>query len=116
MILLEQLMEKDNMEDTPRTIAGDKYKMIVSIGQFENVETHAFTPEEAKKKYDAIKEAFKEQESGDGLEQKAWNETLETYLNTQQLHSEDYEGMNKAQQYVIQELKKSFKRLKSKEE
>lgn len=63
-----------------------------------------------------VEEISKEFQSGAGLDQKAWNEALETYLTSNTMHSEDYAEMSKAQQYVIQENKKAFKRIKSKQE
>ena len=45
------------------------------------------------------------------MEAKEWRVTLDKYLNTGKLLSEEYEKMDDMQKYVIQELKKAYKRL-----
>jgi len=47
-----------------------------------------------------------------GLSHLYWNKVLDSYMENQTLSSEDYEGMNRDQKLVIQELKKHFKRVK----
>lgn len=48
-----------------------------------------------------------------GLPTDVWRKTLDKYLITEKIESDLYLNMNDAQTYVIQELKKSFKRIKS---
>lgn len=45
------------------------------------------------------------------MEHLAWNETLDNYLSTGTIPSDDYYRLHEWQQIVIQELKKAFKRL-----
>lgn len=45
------------------------------------------------------------------MERKEWNALLDKYLSTGHLLSEEYEQLNEIQITIIQELKKSFKRL-----
>jgi len=45
------------------------------------------------------------------MERLAWNKVLDGYLATAKMRAEDYEYCDDLQKYVIQELKKSFKRL-----
>lgn len=42
---------------------------------------------------------------------KEWNRTLDRYLNETAISSDDYDNLNETQLIIIQELKKSFKRL-----
>lgn len=50
-----------------------------------------------------------------GLAQKDWNASLDRYLNDGTGDTELYQQMNPDQQRVLQEIKKSFKRLQAKE-
>ena len=54
---------------------------------------------------------------GEGLEPKEWRMALDEYLNTNNLTDGTnlYERMSPNQQMVLQEIKKAFKRIKSKE-
>lgn len=45
------------------------------------------------------------------MDRKEWNKLLDKYLTTQKMLSEEYEALNEIQVTIIQELKKSFKRL-----
>jgi len=45
------------------------------------------------------------------MERKDWNRLLDKYLETGKMLSEEYEQVNDIQRAIIQELKKSFKRL-----
>lgn len=45
------------------------------------------------------------------MNRKDWNKTLDKYLNENHLHPEEYEALNEIQQAIIQEIKKSIKRL-----
>ena len=88
------------------------YKLHIPTEQygFCEVEMPQDTPPEALKfAYDTIKGAF----SGnvDGIPQKEFNAEIDRYLTEHTLNADSYTNMSKAQQYVIQELKKSFKRI-----
>lgn len=50
-----------------------------------------------------------------GLVSTLFNPILDRYLNGESMTSEEYESMDSSQQRVIQEIKKAFKRIKSKE-
>lgn len=45
------------------------------------------------------------------MERKEWNALLDKYIQTGHLLSEEYEQLNEIQVAIIQELKKSFKRI-----
>ena len=45
------------------------------------------------------------------METKEWNRVLDRYLTENTMSSEEYEQLNIEQKYVIQEIKKSIKRL-----
>lgn len=47
------------------------------------------------------------------MERKEWNQLLDKYITTQKMLSEEYEALNDIQTAIIQELKKSFARLKT---
>ena len=49
------------------------------------------------------------------MEHLLWNKVLDKYLTTGHLLSEEYEELDDLQKYVIQEVKKSFKRLNKRE-
>lgn len=46
------------------------------------------------------------------MERKQWNEVLDEYLERNTMTPEDYETLNEIQQSIIQEIKKSIKRIK----
>lgn len=52
----------------------------------------------------------------DGLSDKDWRRTLDEYLTTATMDSNDYTGMSQIQKYVIQEIKKAFKRINKHED
>jgi hypothetical protein len=49
------------------------------------------------------------------MEHLLWNKVLDKYLTTGHILSEEYEELDDLQKYVIQEVKKSFKRLNKRE-
>lgn len=49
------------------------------------------------------------------MERKQWNGLLDKYLLTGKMLSEEYEQLNEIQVAIIQELKKSFKRINKSE-
>lgn len=66
--------------------------------------------------YDAIDdlERIMDRQSGSGLANTYWNTVLDGYINGKPLESDQYYSMSPQQQFVIQELKKAFKRIKNK--
>lgn len=50
------------------------------------------------------------------MERLEFNRVLDHYLLTQQMSVEDYENLSDEQRWMIQQLKKSLKRLKAKHE
>ena len=83
----------------------------------DDVDEGFFDPEKMKAQYDVFKETFNsKEEGGEGLPPKEWNAWLDTYLTTSTGNADLYAQMSPAQQAVIQEVKKSLKRLKSKVE
>jgi len=79
---------------------------------FTEVETEDMTYDEAKSLYGA------NLASGEGLEVKVFNASLDEYLLTNTLKDGTnlYEKMSAPQQAVFQEIKKSLKRIKAKQE
>lgn len=67
------------------------------------------TPEELKTQYDAFERLLK---VGVGLETKEWNRVLDEVLETGKLEdgANLWERMDKEQQLILQEIKKSIKR------
>lgn len=49
------------------------------------------------------------------METKDWNRVLDRYLSEDTMFPDDYAQLNIEQRYCIQEIKKSFKRLKNKQ-
>ena len=45
------------------------------------------------------------------MERKEWNKVLDYYLINNDMSCDDYEGLDEAQVYCIQEIKKARKRL-----
>lgn len=83
-------------------------KIHVPVEEYGFVEADAETADEARTLYSEVKEMFKH---GEGLGHKEWITALDSYLNDGIISADNYADMSKAQQYVIQELKKSFKRV-----
>lgn len=52
---------------------------------------------------------------GEGLEVKEWNATLDNMLLTGECNPDTIQRMSERQQLLINEIKKAFKRIKSKE-
>lgn len=85
-------------------------KIRIPTQQYAYVEIDFFgTVEELKEKHDEVNNLFN-QKAGDGLDAKEWRETLDGYLRGEGTNSETFSRMSEKQQYMIQELKKSFKR------
>lgn len=86
------------------------YKIHTKIGDFEFIESEFETLEQAQEAHYNITEAFKPK---DGLTHLAWNALLEKYTNTAQMEQHEYDSLNEKQKFVIQELKKLYKRQKA---
>ena len=82
-------------------------KLHIAIGDYEFSEVDVDIGQ-AKDVYDEIKRQFSRK---DGLDDKSWRNALDKYITTNKLDSSEYEDMNKDQKMVIQEIKKSIKRL-----
>lgn len=65
-------------------------------------------PDDVVEAYRAFKRLLGPQE---GLPTKDWNATLDEYLKTGDMKSEEYEKMSLSQKQIIQEIKKSVKRI-----
>lgn len=91
-----------------------KFKIHVSIGQFEFIEADVESTEEAKRLSDEIKSEFNEHKTG--LDSKIWNKCLDQYITEHTLNADDYAQMNGSQIAVIQEIKRSLNRITYKEE
>jgi hypothetical protein len=90
-----------------------KAELTIPAEQFGNIRpTIEGTAEEIVDAYFEFSRMVKPQE---GLPHKEWNAALDRYLNDGTGDTEAYIAMSPAQQNVIQEIKKSFKRLKAKE-
>lgn len=96
------------MKITLRLPTKDQYAYI-------EVESEADSIEDA---YEAYKEAMKMIQGGNtgGLPPKEWNAWLDGYLNTKTGDAEQYAAMSPEQQRVIQEIKRSLKRITYDEE
>lgn len=66
------------------------------------------TPEGALELHNDLYRQFKAE--NEGLPHLEWNRVLDGYLATNTMDSQDYEKLSPAQQFVVQELKKAFKR------
>ena len=90
------------------------YKVHLAIGQYEFVEVDAISADNAKELNDEVKIAFQEAENGSGLNVKDWQRVLDTYLLENRISEADYTGMSDRQKLLINEIKKSLARIKSK--
>lgn len=94
-------------------IVFEKKKTIIRIPTqqyaYIEMEVSVETLDELKTIHDSLYETLN-QKPGDGLAQKEWNTTLDGYLRGDGTNSETFSRMSEKQQYMIQELKKSFKR------
>ncbi len=91
-----------------------KAKLHIKIGEFEFLELdeergEGFNSKELKRIYDEVVREFEPKE---GLEPKEWNSVLDKYLTENTMESNQHERMSPRQQRMIQEIKKSFARLK----
>lgn len=69
-----------------------------------------FDPESVRETYNTYKAAF---QAKAGLEKKAFDAFIDRYLQGEKNHVEDYEKMNDEQKMVVQVIKRSLARIKS---
>ena len=89
------------------------YEHQIRTGEFEYLKEMGEyqTPEEAVEAHRRLKQAW-EGNYGPGLDAKEWNKVLDEYLSTGKITdgADLYARMNREQQGVVQEIKKSIKR------
>lgn len=93
-------------------------KVHVAIGQYEFIEEEFKSIEDARQFYIDAVMAWREPVNPAvqvGLDDKTWRTVLDKYLTDNTMHHEEYFAMNAEQQRIIQEIKKSLKRLVAKE-
>lgn len=89
-----------------------KTKLHIPTREYEFVEIEIEgTPEEIKESYEDIRKEF---EGGDGLPHNEWCRVVEDYLQGKPLDPDTYERMDKYQKGYIQETKRAFNRISSK--
>lgn len=95
-----------------------KTTVQIKTGEFEYIMQELDgTPEEAVEAYQGLKHAYQGVTGTDKLlATSLWNALLDKYLNGGSMTSDDYYAMSPTQQFCIQELKKAFSRLRSREE
>lgn len=96
-----------NMKYQYQIVGTAQYEYIMGEDDFES-------PEAAVEAYKALREAFHPLASMPGLSSKDWNNVLDSYINGNPMAPDTYYAMSPEQQKIIQELKKCFKRIKSK--
>lgn len=82
-------------------IPTDQYAFVEIDVEIDNIS-------ETKEKYNEVKSMF---ETRSGLPESEWKVQLDKYLTENTLSSEEYNKMSDTQQMIIQEIKKSIKRL-----
>lgn len=88
-------------------------KIHIPTEQYGFIEAEVETVEEAFELSESVKSTFKQIYST-GLNAKEFNQALDRYVSEGTGETETYIAMSDEQKRVIQELKKSFKRLESK--
>ncbi len=93
-----------------------KTRIHLSVGEYEfvEIEEEVESVEEANELYNASKTL--KMASTEGLDHKEWRSALDRYLTDGTGETDVYLRMSDSQKGVFQELKKSFKRIKAKEE
>lgn len=79
---------------------------------FIEIESEIESAEEAVIAYREINNLI---QGGTGLVDKDFNRVIDQYLTEEKIITEDYLAMSVEQKKIIQEIKKSFKRIKSKQ-
>lgn len=72
------------------------------------------TAQEAVALHNELIDTYKTPQGTSVLAQHEWNNVLDSYINGNPMDSNTYYAMSPEQQKIIQELKKCFKRLKTK--
>lgn len=91
-----------------------KTTIQIKTGEFEYImQEFDGTPEQAVDAFKALKASYS---TGVGLEPKAWNAWLDRYLKDQTGDADLYAQMSPEQQNVIQNIKRSIKRIAYNEE
>jgi hypothetical protein len=75
---------------------------------FMEVEVEVADLKEAREQYLELQSMIT---GGGGLESKEWNGVLDKYLSTNNLSEDEYMRMSNQQQNIIQEIKRSIKRV-----
>lgn len=89
-------------------------KVHIPTEQYGFIEAEVETPLEAKVLTHEVKSTFNDQLQASKLTQVEWNQCLDTYIASGTLHSEEYAKMSQIQKNIIQEIKKSVKRVEYK--
>jgi hypothetical protein len=94
------------------------YKLHIPVAQYGFVECEIDNIEDIHTEYSSVMARFGLKmptiESNGGLSAKDWNEALDTYISQNTLHSETYANMSQDQKNIIQEIKRSVKRIEYK--
>ena len=91
-----------------------KFKIHIPTEQFGFIESEVEGSVEGAIMH--YRDMHKQWHGGEGLSEDEFRTVLDQYLLTTKMESGDYEQMNKHQMFVIQTLKKAFKRIKNKDE
>lgn len=93
----------------------NKYLIQIPTVQFGLISTEiAGTHDQAVEEHNALLKAYQGDKTGAGLPGKEWNQWLDTYLTSNTGDADLYQAMSLEQKNIIQEIKKSVKRIKSK--
>lgn len=71
------------------------------------------TTDQIKEFHDQMVDSFKDKA---GLPLNEWRECIDRYLSEGTMNPDEYDQMNRSQKTLIQEIKRSFNRLKNKNE
>jgi polyhydroxyalkanoate synthesis regulator phasin len=88
------------------------YKIHIPTEQFGFLEAEVETVEEAKELSDSVIAVFRPNLTD--IDSKEWNSTLDRYLSTNTMEADIYARMSDKQKNIIQEIKRSVKRLEYK--
>jgi len=114
MKIKDELIRKQEFKET-EPIFKETMKSTIRIPTeqyaFVEIVVEDKTLYELKEIYDDTKKMF---EIKTGIEDKLWRDTLDRYLTDNSMDADIYYSMSPEQQKVIQEIKKSIKRIESK--
>jgi hypothetical protein len=88
-------------------------KIHIPTEQYGYCEIDCETLEEAKDRYLEAKYIFTEKE---GLDDKNWRRVLDRYLSENTMSPDEYDQMSNEQRRTVQEIKRSFARIKNKQD